>query len=149
GGAKPFRQKGTGRARQGTNRAPQMRGGATVFGPVPRSYRHNISVRAKRQALCSLLSDRLRHEKLSVVSGLALERPKTKPFAEMVDKLAPEGRKTLVITVGQDKNLLLSSRNIPHVLVRTAADVNALDVAGALRVVLQEEAIAPLEERLS
>ena len=67
GGIKPFRQKGTGRARQGTIRAPQMRGGATVFGPVPRSYKHNIPVRSKRQALCILLSDRLRNDALSVL----------------------------------------------------------------------------------
>lgn len=149
GGAKPFRQKGTGRARQGTTRAPQMRGGATVFGPTPRSYKHDISPRAKRIALCTLLSDRLRNDKLSVLAGMSITAPKTKPFAAMVSKLSPEGRKTLIITALKEENVLLSSRNIPDVVVRTAADVNALDVISATRVVLQEEAIAPLEERLS
>jgi large subunit ribosomal protein L4 len=149
GGAKPFRQKGTGRARQGTSRAPQMKGGATVFGPVPRSYKHNIPVRAKRQALCVLLSDRLRNDALSVLSGLAVEAPKTKPMAEMVDKLATQGRKTLIITAEKDNNILLSSRNIPGLEVRTAIDVNALDVISASNILLQEEAVAPLEERLS
>lgn len=149
GGIKPFRQKGTGRARQGTIRAPQMRGGATVFGPVPRSYKHNIPVRSKRQALCILLSDRLRNDALSVLAGFSLDAPKTKPVAAMVGKIASNGRKTLIITAENDENIQLSSRNIPHLQVRTAIDVNALDVISATNIVLQEEAVAPLEERLS
>jgi len=149
GGAKPFRQKGTGRARQGSSREPHMRGGGTVFGPVPRSYRHNIPARSKRQALCSVLSDRVRKERLSVLSGLVLEQPKTGPFARMVNTICPERRKTLVITAEKDEKVLLSARNMPTVTVRTAADVNVLDVISAQRVVVQEEAIAKLEERLS
>ncbi len=149
GGIKPFRQKGTGRARQGSIREPQMRGGGTIFGPHPRDYRHALPVRVKRQALCCVLSDRLRGEKLSVVRGMSFDAPKTKPFAAMLGKVAPGGRKTLVVTAGCDENTLLSSRNIEKVTVRTAADVNALDVLLAARVVLQEEAVAVLQERLS
>ncbi len=149
GGIKPFRQKGTGRARQGSSREPHMRGGGTIFGPVPRDYRQNLPVRMKRQALCCVLSDRVRNERLSVLRGLAFEAPKTKPFAQMVGKVAPEGRKTLIVTAGMDENILLSARNLPRVTVRTAADVNVLDVLRAVRIVVQEEAVAQLEERLS
>jgi len=149
GGRKPYRQKGTGNARRGSTREPQMRGGGSVFGPKPRSYRKNITTRARRQALCCMLSDRLRSDRLSVLSGLQVEAPKTKPFAAMVQRLAPEGRKTLIVTAGHDPNVLLSARNLPRVDVRQVGDLNAHDVAGAVRVVLQEEALPKLEERLS
>jgi large subunit ribosomal protein L4 len=86
---------------------------------------------------------------LSVLSGLKLDAPKTKPFAQMMDNVAPEGRKTLLVTAGAEANVLLSSRNIPRVTVRTAMDVNAMDVLRAVRVLVQEEALAQLEERLS
>ena len=149
GGVKPFRQKGTGRARQGSSREPHMRGGGTIFGPVPRDYRQNLPVRMKRQALCCALSERVRGERLSVVRGLVIEKPKTKPFAQMVGKVAPEWRKTLIVTAGLDENILLSARNLTRVTVRTAADLNVLDVLRAVRIVVQEEAVAQLEERLS
>lgn len=149
GGVKPFRQKGTGRARQGSIREPQMRGGGTVFGPQVRSYRQSVSPRLRRQALCCVLSDRFRSDRLAVLSGMQVTEPKTKPFAQMLSKVSPEGRKTLVVTVGTDKNVLLSSRNIPQVTIRTASDVNAEDVLRAVRVLVQEEALAQLEERLS
>jgi len=149
GGIKPFRKKGTGRARQGSSREPQMRGGGTIFGPIPRSYRQDVPVRVKRQAVCCALSDRLREDRLSVLAGLQVEQPKTKPFAAMMARLSPEGRKTLLVTAATDRNVLLSSRNIPHVTVRTAADVNVLDVMLAGRVIVQQEALAYLQERLS
>ena len=149
GGVKPFRQKGTGRARQGTTRAPQFRHGGTVFGPQPRSYKHAVPIQWKRQALCSVLSSRLRKDQLNILAGLNIETPKTKAFAELVGRVAPGARRTLIVTTECDKNTLLASRNIPTVSVRTAADVNALDVLLASRVVVQEEALAKLEERLS
>lgn len=149
GGIKPFRQKGTGRARRGSSRDPLLRGGGAIFGPVPRSYRQRIPVRSKRQAVCCMLSDRLREDRLSVLEGLKIEAPKTKPFAEMLANVAPEGRKTLIVTAADDKNLLLSARNIPNVTVRTAAEVSALDVIGVTRVILQADAVSSLEERLS
>lgn len=149
GGAKPFRQKGTGRARQGSSREPQMRGGGTVFGPRPRSYRQSVPVRVRRQALCCILTDRLRRDKLSIVKDFAFDAPKTKPFAQMLQKIAPEGRRTLILLSEKDINIILSARNLPRVTVRTVADVNALDVAAAQRIVLQQEAITKLEERLT
>lgn len=149
GGAKPFRQKGTGRARQGSIREPQMRGGGTVHGPVPRSYRKQITVRAKRQALSIALSERVRNGRLSVVRGFKLDTPKTKPVASMVSKLAPEGRKTLLVTFGSEPNVLLATRNLARTAVCRAEDLCALDVLGAVRIVVQEEALQQLEERLS
>jgi large subunit ribosomal protein L4 len=149
GGAKPYRQKGTGRARRGSSREPLLRGGGTVFGPQPRSYREKTPTRFKRQALCCVLSDRVRNERFSVLKELSIEVPKTKTFAQLVAKLAPEGRKTLIVTADNDKNLYLSTRNMPRVNVCTAADVNVLDVLDAVRVVVQEEALAKLQERLS
>jgi len=149
GGKKPYRQKGTGNARHGSIREPHMRGGGTVFGPHPRDYRHNLTAREKRQALCMVLSDRLREDRLGVLRGLSVKVPKTKPFAAMISKLEPDGRRTLLVTAEKDDNVLLSARNIPRVEVRTAADLNVLDVLLAHRVVIQEEALAKLEERLS
>ena len=149
GGKKPFRQKGTGRARRGSSREPVLRGGGTVFGPTPRSYRNNTTVSMKRKALCGLLSDRTRSERLCVLDGLLIDQPKTKVVVNMLDNLAPERRRTLLVTAGHDKNLLLSSRNMQNVDVRTAAEVNALDVIRASHVILQKEAVSKLEERLT
>jgi len=149
GGKKPFRQKGTGRARRGSSREPVLRGGGTVFGPTPRSYRQNVTVQMKRKALCALLSDRNRSERLCVMEGLAVEQPRTKAVSGMLDKVVPERRRTLLVMAGHDKNVLLSFRNLPDVEVRTAADVNALDVIRASHVILQKEAVQKLEERLS
>lgn len=148
-GVKPFRQKGTGRARQGDCTEPHFRGGGSVWGPRPRDYRQSVNKKVRKNALRCALSDRLRRDRLSVLQGLALDAPKTKPFAEMLDKVAAEGRKTLLITAGVDQNVLLSARNIPRAAVCTADDVNVLDVLRAVRVVVQEEALAKLEERLS
>lgn len=149
GGAKPFRQKGTGRARQGSSREPQMKGGGTVHGPVPRSYRQNVTKQVRRQALCCVLSDRNRRDRLSVLKGMSFDGVKTKPVAEMLDSISREGRKTLLVTAGYDANFVLSTRNIARMTVRTAEEVNTLDVMSAVRVVVQEEALAKLEERLS
>ncbi len=149
GGRKPFKQKGTGQARQGSSREPKMRGGGTVFGPQPRSYRQNVTPRARRQALCCILSDRVRSESLCVMDSLTFEAPKTSAFSEVLNLVHPERRKTLFVTAGVEPNVLLSARNIPRVAVKTADDLNVLDVLDAVRVVLVREAVSKLEERLS
>lgn len=149
GGAKPFRQKGTGRARQGTSRSPQQRSGGTVFGPTPRSYRKDVPKKLRRMALCSALTSRTQDERLHVLKGMSVDGPKTKPFAAMVDAIAPEGRKTLIVTSEFDRNVLLSARNLPRVAVCTADEVNVVDVLTAVRVFVQEEALGRLQERLS
>lgn len=149
GGSKPFRQKGTGRARRGSSREPVLRGGGTVWGPKPRDYRKNVTTRARRQALCCVLSERLREEKLVVLTGLEVEQPKTKPFAQMISNVAPRERRTLLVSAEKDANVLLSARNIPRVVVTTAADLNVIDALNATRILVQEEAIGLLEDRLS
>ncbi len=149
GGRKPFRQKGTGNARQGSTREPHMRGGGTVFGPHKRSYRQAVPLKMRRKALCCVLTDRVRSEQLCVLEGLTGDQPRTGPMADLLDKLSPEGRKTLIITKETSDAMLASSRNIPRLTVRTAADVNALDVLSARRVVCVQDALATLEARLS
>ena len=149
GGRKPFAQKGTGRARQGSTREPHMRGGGTVFGPHRRSYRTKVPAKMRRKALCCVLTDRLRNEQLCVLEGFSVDSPKTQPISEMWTNLAPEGRKTLLVAQETDTNLLASSRNLPRLTVRTAADVNALDVLDAKRVIVLKEALSVLEERLT
>ncbi len=149
GGAKPFRQKGTGRARQGSSREPHMRGGGTIFGPRPRSHRQQVPSRVRRQALCCVLSARAREERLNVLDSLKMDAPKTGLLAKMLAKIFSPGRKTLLVIAENDKNILLSARNIPRVAVRTAADVNVLDVIGSNCVLVQKEALSALEARLS
>jgi len=149
GGIKPFRQKGTGRARQGSTREPQMKGGGTVWGPHKRSYRQDVPLRVRRQALRCMLSDRVRSDSVCVLDRLAFETPKTRNFAAMLDLIAPDRRRTLFVTAGSDKNVQLSARNLQKVAVCTAADLNALDVLNATRIVLVRDAITKLEERLT
>jgi large subunit ribosomal protein L4 len=149
GGKKPYRQKGTGNARHGSSREPQMRHGGIVFGPHKRSYRHNIPVAIKRKALCCALSDRVRSETLCVLDTLEYPKPKTKPFAQMVGKLSPDGKSTLFVTADVDRSAVLSARNLPRVRVTTVGELNTLDVLNAVRVVVVREAVAKLEARLS
>ena len=149
GGIKPYRQKGTGRARHGSSREPEMRGGGVVFGPHPRNYRQRVPSSFKRKALCCVLSERVRDEALCVLDSLQLEAPKTKAFYTMMERLAVGGKPALFVTAKAERNVCLSARNIPRVTVRTADDLNALDVLGANRVFIAKEAVARLEERLS
>ena len=149
GGAKPFRQKGTGRARQGSSREPHMRGGGVVFGPHKRSYRQKTPVTMRRKALCCVLSDRFRTEALTVLESLSLDPTSTKPMADLFATLSPEGRKTLLVTAETDRTVVRSSKNIERLTIRTARDVNALDVLSAKRVILLKDAVEVLEKRLS
>jgi large subunit ribosomal protein L4 len=148
GGRKPFRQKGTGNARRGSTREPHLRGGGTVFGPHKRSYRQNVPVAVKRKALCCVLTDRLRNDGLRVLDSLAVDGPKTKAFAQIVAGIAPEGGRTLFVTKDVNDNAVRSARNLQRVDVRTASDLNVLDVLAAKNVVVEKEAVAVLEARL-
>lgn len=149
GGRKPFAQKGTGRARQGSSREPHMRGGGTVFGPHRRSYRKDVPVKMRRKALCCVLTDRVRDEQLWVLEKMKVDAPKTKDVSEIWAKIAPEGRKTLLVAAENMPHLVASSRNMPRFTVRTAADVNALDVLDAKHVIVMKDALSVLEERLT
>ena len=149
GGRKPFRQKGTGNARQGSIREPHMRGGGVVFGPHKRSYRKQIPVKMSRKALCCVLTNRVRNEALCVLDELSIDGQKTKPMKDLFNALAPEGRKTLLVTAENDTNIVASSRNLERLTVRTASDVNALDVLRAKRGIVVQDALANLEARLA
>jgi len=149
GGKKPYAQKGTGNARHGSIREPQMKGGGTVFGPHPRSYRQDVNLKMKRKALCCMLTDRLRNDALCVIEGVKGSTPKAKPVADLVAKIAPERRKTLLVAAADDKNLIASVRNLEGLTVRTALDLNAVDVLHARKVIVVKDALARLEERLA
>jgi large subunit ribosomal protein L4 len=125
GNQKPWKQKGTGRARQGSIRAPHWVGGGTVFGPQPRSYRQDVPRQVKALARKSALNARAREESLFVVDRFTFEAPKTKRIVALLDRLDLVGRKVLILTNGINQNVYLSARNIPDVQVMPYGDVSA------------------------
>ncbi len=145
GGRKPWRQKGTGRARQGSTRAPHWKGGAVVFGPHPRSYRQDLTVKARRGALRSALSARLAEGRLRVLDRLEFAEPRTREFAAVLGRLALQDSRALVVTAGADRTVYLSGRNIEGGAVSPAADLNALAVLRARSVILTRDAVAAVE----
>lgn len=147
GGRKPWRQKGTGRARQGSIRSPQWRGGGTVFGPVPRSYSYKLPKKVRRLALRSALSAKVLEENIIVLEGLAFDAPKTKEFVKVLSNLSV-AKKTLVVTAELDENVALSARNIPGVTVVSATGVNVLDLVGHDKLVITKAAVEKVEEVL-
>lgn len=147
GGRKPWRQKGTGRARQGTIRAPQWRGGGIVFGPTPRSYAYKMPKKMRRLALRSALSYKVQENALTVVDAINFEAPKTKEFKTVLANLE-QPKKVLVVTESEDVNVALSARNIPGVQVSTAQGLNVLDLTSADSVVITEAATKKVEEVL-
>ncbi|HQV31108.1 MAG TPA: 50S ribosomal protein L4 [Calditrichia bacterium] len=148
GGKKPFKQKGTGRARQGTSRAAHMVGGGRAFGPTPRSYRqelpHKVSVLARRSAL----SYKAREQKIVVVEDFKLEAPKTRQVTEMLANLKVDDRKVLILTPDYDVNLYKSARNIPYKSVQQAPQFSTYDLMNAQVVILQESAVGIINEVL-
>ena len=147
GGRKPWRQKGTGRARQGSIRSPQWRGGGTVFGPVPRSYSYKLPKKVRRLALRSALSAKVLEENIIVLEGLAFDAPKTKEFVKVLSNLSVD-KKTLIVTAELDENVALSARNIPGVTVVSATGVNVLDLVGHDKLVITKAAVEKVEEVL-
>ena len=147
GGRKPWRQKGTGRARQGSIRSPQWRGGGTVFGPTPRSYSYKLPKKVRRLALKSALSSKVAETNFVVLDALKLEAPKTKEFVKVLTDLSIES-KALFVTADLDENVALSARNIPGVPVLTAAGINVLDLVGHDKVVFTQAAVQKVEEVL-
>lgn len=148
GGSKPYRQKGTGSARHGSIREPQMRGGGSVFGPHKRNYRQRVPKAFRRKALCCVLSDRARGERVAVVDAFECPEPKAKPMKQLVGGVSG-GASTLLVTADVNQNAVLSARNLPKVSVATASDVNALDVLSAKCVLIERSALEKLEARLS
>ena len=148
GGKKPWRQKGTGRARQGSIRSPQFRGGGIVFGPTPRSYKYNLPRKVRQLAIKSALSQKVLDNALVVVDALNFDAPKTKEFAGVMNSLNV-AEKTLVVVTDDDKNAALSARNLANATVVTPAGVNILNVADAQKVVITKSALSQVEEVLA
>jgi large subunit ribosomal protein L4 len=148
GGKKPWRQKGTGRARAGTSRSPIWKGGGTIFGPHPRSYAFSLPKKVRRAALRSVLSSKLKDNLLAVVDGISLEQPKTKLFAQTLKDMGYEAKKTLFLTPDKDEMLTRSSRNLYRVLMLPLEGMNVYDLVRFEQVVLFKDAIPKLQERL-
>lgn len=146
GGKKPYRQKGTGRARAGTIRSPIMRGGGTVFGPLPRSFARKVSKKIRKQALKMALTSKRRGDALLILARFDLEEIKTKGFVEVMKKLKAED--ALIVTDAANKTLELSCRNVPNVKVLRMEGLNVYDVLKFKHLVLLEPAIKQIEERL-
>ena len=144
GGRKPWRQKGTGHARQGSTRAPQWTGGGIVFAPVPRDYPFKINKKEKRAALKSALSSRVQENKLIVVDELKLDEIKTKKLAEVLKNLNVE--KALVVINDNDQNVVMSAKNIPTVKVAQTNTINVFDILKYSNVVVTKAAVATIEE---
>ncbi len=145
GGKKPYRQKGTGRARQGSRTAPHYRGGGAVFGPHPRSYAQRLPRRMKRAALVGALTAKLDDGAVKVIDGFGLQGPKTRDLVGVLTAVKATGR-ILVVAPGTDEALVLSARNIPKVLVIRADSLNVYDVVNADLVLIEQPAISRMEE---
>jgi len=141
GNQKPWKQKGTGRARQGSTRAPHWRGGGVVFGPIPRDYRTDIPRKVKQLARKSALNARAREGALHVVERFAFRRPKTAQLAGLLASLGLDGRKVLLLTAAANEAVYLSGRNLPTVEVLPYAEASAYDVLWAEAVVVEEGAL--------
>jgi len=145
GGKKPYRQKGTGRARQGTRTAPHYRGGGAVFGPHPRSYEQRLPRKMKRLALRGALTAKLGDEAIKVIDAFALDAIKTRDLAAVLGALEARGR-ILVVAPGRDERLELSARNLPTVEIILADSLNVVDLLKADIVLIEQPALARMEE---
>jgi large subunit ribosomal protein L4 len=147
GGKKPWRQKGTGRARQGSIRSPQWRGGGVVFGPTPRSYDVKINQKVRQLALRSALSYHAANNQLKIVESIGIEEPKTKIFAQLLKEIGVEG-KTLVVAKSFGDNEVLAARNIPTVAFSQVNHVSVYDILNCKNLVITKDAVQALEEAL-
>jgi large subunit ribosomal protein L4 len=148
GGTKPWRQKGTGRARAGSRRSPLWRGGGTVFGPMPRSYAYSMPKKKRRIALCSALSLKVRENSFRVIERFDILQPKTRVVVQMV-KCFTEHHKVLLLVAEPNESLHLSARNIPDVKVLPVAGLNVYDLLHYTTVICAEEAIEKIVGRLA
>jgi large subunit ribosomal protein L4 len=141
GNQKPWKQKGTGRARQGSTRAPHWRGGGIVFGPIPRDYRADIPRKVRQLARRSALNARAREGALYVMEPMVLPAPRTSTLAGLLEKMGLEGKKVLLLSDGLNRNLYLSGRNLPTAQVMTFRDASAYDIIWSDAVVVEESAL--------
>lgn len=145
GGRKPWRQKGTGHARQGSTRSPQWTGGGVVFAPVPRDYSFKMNKKEKRAALKGALTDKVQKGSIIVLDELKMEEKKTKAFAEVMKNIKAEG-KSYVVIGDNDQNVILSARNLPSVKTSVSDLINVYDIMNAKTLVVTKEAVAKIEE---
>lgn len=148
GGKKPWRQKGTGRARQGSIRAPQWRGGGVVFGPTPRSYTFKLNRKVRQLALKSALSQKVIDNEMTVLDTIVLDVPKTKAMVKVLENLEAN-RKTLIVMNDVNDNVNLAARNIPGVKIIDSKGLNVYDILDCTKLVITEEAIKAVEEVLA
>ncbi len=149
GGRKPYRQKGTGRARQGSIRATQWRGGGTVFGPTPRSYKYSLNKKVRRLALKSVLSEKVASDAMIVVDKFALAAPKTKEFNKIIENIGAVKKTLFVVSPEEDfENAYLSMRNIETMEMVLAEGINVYDIVNANKIVFTESAVKMVEEVL-
>jgi large subunit ribosomal protein L4 len=148
GGAKPYRQKGTGRARQGTTRAPQFAGGGVVFGPVPRGYAHSLNKKVRAAAVRSALSQRLQESKLTVVDDLSIDAYSTRRMAAILKALGLDGGSTLIVIEDANPTVEVSARNLPKVSVIRAEGVNVYDLLRHENLLITRAAVEKLTARL-
>ncbi|MBQ0042352.1 MAG: 50S ribosomal protein L4 [Lachnospiraceae bacterium] len=146
GGRKPWRQKGTGHARQGSTRSPQWTGGGVVFAPVPRDYSFKLNKKEKRAALKSALTNKVNEERIIVLEDLKMDAPKTKSFATMLDKLKITGTKALFVMDEKNDNVVKSANNIPTVQTTITGSINVYDIMKAGVLVLTKDAVKKIEE---
>src|SRR5699024_1739121 len=139
GGRKPWRQKGTGRARQGSIRSPQWVGGGTVFGPTPRSYSYKMPKKVRRLALKSAFSSKVQEENIVVLENIAFDAPKTKEVVKMLEALNVD-TKVLIVTAEKDENIIRSANNLPNTHVLTVEEVNVLDLLTHDKLVITRDA---------
>ena len=144
GGRKPWRQKGTGHARQGSTRAPQWKGGGVVFAPVPRDYSFKLNKKEKRAALKSVLTSRVESGKLIVLDELKLDEIKTKKFKAVMDNLNVS--KALVVMADNDQKVFMSARNLPGIKTSLADAINVYDIMKGDTLILTRDAVAKIEE---
>lgn len=146
GGGKPFRQKGTGRARQGTIRAPHMVGGGRAHGPHPRDYTQTVPKKVLKLAKKSVLSDLAKRERLVILEDFSFDEPKTRNFADILRKLDIDTTKVLMVTSDLDKNLVLSARNVPYAQIKKAPEFSIYDLLNANYLLLQKGAVEIVNE---
>jgi large subunit ribosomal protein L4 len=148
GGKKPWRQKGTGRARAGSIRSPLWRGGGVTFGPKPRDYSYKLPKKMRKLALKSSLNAKLRDDEILFLDKLELDKSKTKEFFQILKNLKLDSKKSLFILADISKNIRLSARNIPYVSIEEAKDVTAYDVLNYHFVVISQKALKSLIDRI-
>ena len=148
-GKKPWRQKGTGRARVGSVRNPVWRGGGIVFGPKPRDYSQKITKKTKKVALCASLKDRFQSNSVVIIDEINIDTPKTKVFVDLLKKLNLSGEKVLFLVKDVEQNVKLASRNIARLDLKKADEVNAWDVLLHDKLVITKDALDELNERIA